>query len=149
MIKSKAGKVGSVLLSTLFWLCIQVSVLFALGVLGIFPSRLFDAELHGITVYAYLIWFCIAVFAYTLIGSIILEKVMINSKRWWIIIASFYALFMILTAIGMAFTRTYFVFLLNVWLAPLLWLAEIEVFHCYLSKQREKYFQTPDDKIFG
>ncbi len=92
----------------------------------------------------YTIACCVVGLVYTIVGSVILEKVPINTKRWWAIVGCCYVLFMILTAAGMLmvqgawFWEGYGAFLLDVWLAPLLWLGEIELFYfCLLSKTKK------------
>lgn len=123
---------------------IQICGIVAFGIVGLLPSILFPAgfiygpigTLVGIV---YTRNCCIVGLAYTIIGTIILEKVPINTNRWWIIIGFCYVLFMILTAAGWpAQAEGYVVYLLDVWLAPLLWLGEIELFHYYLSSKMKK-----------
>ena len=148
MNKLKKGSVFNIILTTLFWLCVQVCVIIAIEILGLLPSRLFHVGLYGIkgavAGYAYTRACCLVGLVYTITGSIIVEKVSINTKRWWIIIGCCYALFMILTATGMLaaqgawFWEGYGAYLLDVWLAPLLWLGEIELFYLYLSNQMKK-----------
>ena len=138
-----------ILLTTLFWLCIQLCVILALEILGFLPSRLFNVRLYGIqgavASYIYTWACCIVGLVYTVTGSILLEKVSINSKRWWIIAGCCYALYMVSTAAGFLvlqgdwFWEGYGAYLLDVWLAPILWLAEIEIFHFYWSYQRKVY----------
>ena len=141
----KKGSIWRIILTTLFWLCVQVCVIITIEILGLLPSRLFHVDLYGIqgsiAGFVYTRACCIVGLSYTIIGSIVLEKVPINTTRWWITVGCCYALFMILTAAGMLaaqgawFWEGYGAYLLDVWLAPLLWLGEIEVFHFYLLGQ--------------
>ena len=137
-----------IILTILFWLCVQVCVIIALEILGLQLSRLFHIGLYGIqgsvAGMVYTIACCVVGLVYTIVGSVILEKVPINTKRWWTIVGCCYVLFMILTAAGMLmvqgawFWEGYGAFLLDVWLAPLLWLGEIELFYfCLLSKTKK------------
>lgn len=149
--KLKMGTVGRVILSVLFWLCVQVCVIIAIEILGLLPSRLFHVGLYGIqgsiAGYVYTNACCIVGLIYTITGCIILERVKINTKQWWVIIGCCFGLYMIITAIGMYsaqgawFWEGYGAYLLDVWLAPLLWLAEIELVHLYWSNQRKKYLE--------
>ena len=151
---NRIGLIGRVTLSTMFWLCIQVCIILAVEILRLLPSNLFHVGLYGIqgsiAGYVYTWACCIVGLVYTMIGSIILEKIPINTKRWWITVGICYTLYMILTAVGMLtahgawFWEGYGVFLLDVWLAPLLWLGEIELVHLYWSKQRKEYLDCLD-----
>ena len=144
----KKGSLLSIILTTLFWLCVQVCVIIAIEILVLLPSRLFHVGPYGIrgavARYAFTWACCLVGLVYTITGSIIIEKVPINTKRWWIIVGCCYALFMIITGAGMLavqgawFWEGYGVYILDVWLAPLLWLGEIELFHLYLSNQMKR-----------
>lgn len=145
----RIGLVGRVTLTTLFWLCVQVCIMLAVEILLLLPSDQFHVSLYGstgaIAGYAYSWTCCIIGLVYTITGSIILETIPINTRRWWIVVGICYGLYMVLTGAGMLFIlgewfwKGYGAYLLDVWLAPLLWLGEIEVVHLYWSKQRAAY----------
>ena len=136
-----------IILSTFLWLCVQLCVILTIEMLNLLPSNLFHIELYGIQ--GAIAWDCYTIacsiigIVYTFVGSIILEKNTINTKKWWITIGVCYSLYMVLTACGMLaymgewFWEGYGVYLLDVWLAPLLWLAEIEIFYRIKTEQRK------------
>lgn len=100
----------------------------------------------NMVLYAFFICFYIAMLIYTLVGSIILNCIPINTRKWWKKIGIFYIHYLALTVFGAAFiARDWFweghanLLLLFTWLAPLLWLAEIEAVHLYWNNQRKEF----------
>lgn len=130
---------GRIALATILWLCVQLCVILAIEHLRLLPTYLL-----GVSIYCaqgllysllYTISCCLVGLVYTTVGCIILDTVPINTKRWWLIVGMCFAIYMILTAVLMVyfqgpwFWEGYGAYLLDVWLAPFLWLGEIELYH--------------------
>lgn len=140
------------ILSVLFWLLIQAGILnnalsFAIaldpnsyryyGIWGSMTMNVFD------------LCFTFTVIAYTIIGVVINDRIPINSRKWWKTISICYATYLVLTFLGGAliggqwfWDGTGIYLMAFVWIAPLLWLGEMEIVHWYLSNQRKQFLKT-------
>jgi hypothetical protein len=88
------------------------------------------------------------VIVYTIIGVVINNRIPINTKRWWAVIGILYAAYLVLSFLGGSLIGGQWfwdgtgIYLMSVvWLAPLLWLGEMEIVHWYWSNQRKKYLE--------
>ena len=70
-------------------------------------------------------------FIYTLVGSILVSHIGLGGRKFWIWFASLYVLYLIVTLVGMMraegawFFEGFGCYILDVWMAPLLWLGEL------------------------
>lgn len=124
-----------------FWLPMQLLIIIFIEYLGILPSNLIQGKewLFGIqgtfANFAYTVACCIMGLVYTIIGSILISKVPLGSRKFWIWFTSLYVIYMGLSLHGMMqyegawFFEGYGCYILDVWFAPLLWLGEL-----FLSK---------------
>lgn len=127
----------------IMWVIIQLAVIALLYNLGLVPSRIILDKLAwgSNTVFrwslSYAIYFvpcCVLTcVVYTIVGVLVTRSVPIHSKKWWIIATSCYVAFLIITgwgfylATGYAFYNDYGAAVIDVWIAPLLWLGEFEI----------------------
>lgn len=144
-----ATKNNKSVITVLFWLLIQAGILnnalsFAIA---LDPYRFRYYGIWGsMTMNVFDLCFTFTVIAYTIIGVVINNRIPINSRKWWKTISICYATYLVLTFIGGALiggqwfwdgTGVYLIAV--VWIAPVLWLGEMEVVHWYLSNQQKKY----------
>lgn len=146
--KASGEKATTVILSVLFWLLIQAGILSdALSfAIALDPNRLLYYGLWGnMNMYVFEVCFTLAVITYTIIGVIINNHISINSKRWWKAIIICYVVYLVLSVLGGAFigeqcfwdgTGTHLMTV--VWIAPVLWLGEIEIAHWFCYNQRKR-----------
>ena len=138
--KTVIKSAGRIALKTILWLCVQLCVILAIEYLRILPTNLLGVSIYGgikgaVCSYAYTLSCCLVGLIYTVVGCIILDIIPINTKRWWHTVGICFAIYMVLTAIlmwlvqGPWFWEGYGAYILDVWLAPMLWLGEIELFH--------------------
>ena len=128
----------------IIWVIVQLVVIALLYNLGLIPSHIvLDRLVWGGTsgfkwALSYAIYFvpyCLLIcLIYTIVGVLVTKKVPIHSKRWRILAESCYVAFLIITGLGFylvteyAFYDSYGAAVIDVWLAPLLWLGEVEVY---------------------
>ena len=138
----------NVIMPVLFWLFIQAGILnnalsFAIA-LDQYSYRYYGIW-SSMTMYVFDICFTFTVIAYTIIGVVINNRFPINSRKWWKTIGICYATYLVLTFLGGALiggrwfwdgTGNYLMAV--VWIAPVLWLGEMEVVHWYLSNQQRQ-----------
>ena len=81
---------------------------------------------------------------YTIVGVLITRRISIHSIRWWKTTILCYAGFLIVTGIGSYLTtgRAFYdgevIAIIDVWLAPLLWLGEVEIYLLLAHRWRDK-----------
>ena len=138
-----------VILKVLFWLIIQAGILnnalsFAI-MLDPFRFRYYGIWV-SMTMYVFDLYFTFTVIAYTIIGVVINDRIPINSRKWWKTISICYATYLVLTFLGGAliggqwfWDGTGIYLIAVVWIAPVLWLGEMEVVHWYLNKRHNDY----------
>lgn len=131
---SKTGKIFS---SIVFWLPVQLMIILVVEYLGILPSNLspnkcgFGGPAGGITNMVYTFCCCITGLIYTIAGSILIARVGLGTKKFWIWFAGLYATYLVVTLLGMManegewFNYGFGCYVLDVWYAPLLWLGEL------------------------
>ena len=137
----------------LFWFFVQIGFIALLYNIGLFPSRLvFDNLLWGgqssinwALSYLSVIPYCLVIcLTYTLVGIIVTKHVPIHSKKWWIIASVCYLAFLIISGLysymmtGYAFYDTYGFAIIDIWVAPILWLGEVELFLSLAAKWKEE-----------
>ena len=141
-----------VIMPVLFWLIIQAGILnnalsFAIA---LDPYRF---RYYGIWVsmnmYVFDLCFTFTVIAYTIIGVVINNRFPINSRKWWKTVGICYAFYLVLSFLGGAliggqwfWDGTGIYLMAVVWIAPVLWLGEMEVVHWYLSNQQKKCLES-------
>lgn len=150
--KRIAQKVIKILGQSIAWMLVQLVVLVLLGMVELSPAGIifyllhlrvgrFDGIVYNIA--------CILIgMVYTLIGTIVCNTVKINSKTWWLTVSTLYLIYMIVTCVGMMhdmgewFYEGYGFLILDVWLAPLLWLGELELWHHFMEKLKRRKKKT-------
>ena len=134
----------------ILWLVVQLSIIALLYNVGFIPSHIVRCRLSwggnsgfkwALNYMLYFIPYCVLIcINYTIVGVLVTRKVPIHSKKWWIIAASCYVAFLIITSlgfylvIGYAFYDAYGAAIIDVWLAPLLWFGEVELY-LWVSKK--------------
>lgn len=121
----------------LFWLPVQYAVIMLIGNLGLLPSNLsadkmsFCGPTGAFIHLGYYVRCCEVGLIYTIVGSILISRVGLGSKKFWIWFSILYSIYLITTFIGMYkaegawFFDGFGCYILDVWLAPLLWLWEL------------------------
>ena len=150
MVQIKKEKVTIVILSVLFWLIIQAGILSnALSLaIALDPCSFRYYGIWGsMTMYVFNVCFTLAVITYTIIGVIINNRIPINTKKWWKAVGIFYAAYLVLSFLGGVliggqwfWDSTSIYLMAVVWIAPVLWLGEMEIVHWYWRYQRKKFF---------
>lgn len=144
-----------------FWLPVQLLIIILVEYLGLLPSNLIPGKrgFFGIqgsfANLAYTGDCCIAGLTYTIIGSIMISKVSLGSRKFWIWFASLYVIYLGLTLFGMMqsegawFFEGYGCYILDVWIAPLLWLGELFIarYICIQARHKHEIHQENGSKI--
>ena len=133
-----------ILVKILFWFFVQIGFVVLLYHLGFIPSNIvlngliwggnsgFKWSLNYAMIVVPLCVLCCLI--YTIVGVVVTSKVPVHSKRWWIIASICYLLFLAITGVGSflatgyAFYDSYGFAIIDIWIAPLLWLGEVELF---------------------
>ena len=137
-------------ISIIVWLFVQILIIALLYGMGAVPSavimnRLGWGGLSGVEwALNYELLFvplCYVIcLIYTIAGVVVTNRIPMHSKRWWIITAICYVAFLIITGAGLYLATGYAFYdacgaaIIDVWLAPLLWLGEIELFLWIVKK---------------
>lgn len=128
------------------WLLVQRVVLYILGqfnvsIAGLFPIIAYANIKIIVPMFVYRIACRKVIMVYTIVGTIVYNFLEVNSKKWWITILILYLIYMILTLLGMMdamgewFFEGFGVLIFDVWMFPLLWLGELEIWH-YLKRRK-------------
>lgn len=131
------GTARKIFTNILFWLPVQFIVIMILDYLHLAPRNLFpDASTFGgpaggIIALAYLLSCILVGIVYTISGSILIAKVQLGSRKFWIWFTSLYLLYMATSLAGLYasiqewFFEGFGYYILDVWAAPLLWIGEL------------------------
>ena len=131
------SRFGKIISSIAFWLPAQLLIIILVEYLGLVPSNLFPNKAAfggpsgGIMNLIYTFYCCLTGLIYTVAGSILITAVGLGSKKFWIWFAALYGAYLIITLWGMAgaegawFNEGFGCYILDVWIAPLLWLGEL------------------------
>ena len=148
--------ISRVLLTACFWLFAQSCLLNTIFRVTLYSAPFiykyrYEGIRGDIVMTVFINCFAIVLILYTLIGSIILRCIPINTKRWWLIISVLYVIYMALSVFGAAWVGgswfwdgSYSLLMAFVWIAPVLWLLEIEVVNWFWINQRKKYIENND-----
>ena len=151
----KKGAISRIVIFTLFWLFVQIVVISILAQIGLCPSNFFPAGRYGVRgvigVFYGIACYCLGL-VYTIVGVVVSERMGINTKRWWKSVGYCFLVYVIVTTVGMLavqgewFREGFWVFLLDMWFAPVLWLAELEIVHLYWENQRRLYLERSENE---
>ena len=131
------NRFGKIISSIAFWLPAQLVVILLVEYFGLLPSNLspgksaFGGPAGGISNLIYSFCCCISGLIYTIVGSILIANVGLGTKKFWIWFSSLYGSYLIITLLGMTsaegawFNEGFGCYILDVWIAPLLWLGEL------------------------
>lgn len=149
-VKGLAIKVFKNIGQAVIWMIVQLVVILCFECVRLSPAGLIPtiAHTHGPVAVMYGILFnavCAVIgVIYTTVGIVVCNIFEINSERWWKAILVLYAIYMIITISGMMaamgawFFEGYGFLILNVWMAPILWIGEMEIWLHIKKKFRTK-----------
>ena len=142
----------------LFWFLVQIGIIALLYHIGFIPSHLVLDRLTwgGNTGFKWALNYTLKVvplcvitcLIYTIVGVVVTKKVPIHSKKWWTITSIFYLTFLTISGVwaflatGYAFYNSYGFAIIDIWIAPLLWLGEVELFLWLVNKWGDKPFMV-------
>lgn len=146
-IKDVLLKILKIIGQSVAWLLVQCVVLYILGqfnvsIAGLFPIIAYANIKIIVPMFVYRIACRKVIMVYTIVGTIVNNFLEVNSKKWWITIFILYLVYMILTLLGMMdamgewFFEGFGVLIFDVWMFPLLWLGELEIWH-YIQQRRK------------
>ena len=137
-------------ISIIVWLFVQILIIALLYGMGEVPSavimnRLGWGGLSGVEwALNYKLLFvplCYVIcLIYTIAGVVVTNRIPMHSKRWWSVAIICYAVFLAITGIGsyIAVGQPFYdgcgTAVIDVWMAPLLWLGEVELFRRVAAK---------------
>ena len=147
--KNTERKIGYGLLNFVFWVPVQTILIIFQEQLGLLPSRIARLlgwaavypDMHYFRMFGdYYTMICAVVgCAYTAVGCILLSEYSLNTSKWWKGFWLWYIVYVVLTAF---LTVGIGSLILDVWLAPIVWLGELELVHwiqnCIANKNRTK-----------
>lgn len=140
-----------------FWLPVQLIIIILVEYLGLLPSNLIPEKCGfygikgGFANLAYTEGCCMTGLIYTIIGSILISKVPLGSRKFWIWFASLYVIYLGLTLFGMMqsegawFFEGYGCYILDVWISPLLWLGELFIAKYIYIRTTHQHEIHPED----
>lgn len=165
--KTTTTTILNILKKVLVWLPVQFIVIIILESLKILPSdwfleksKVYSGPTGDLFNYYYTIFCCIIGVLYTIAGCYIMERHDINTKKAWKWTALSFFTYLAVTTITLFAAKSifpikdYWFMLLDVWLAPILWLAEIEILHSFrkdnasTQKERSSVSNTIRNTIF-
>ena len=153
----KTRNIRKIILEVLFWLIIQAGILnnalsFAI-MLDPFRFRYYGIW-GSMTMYVFYLCFTFTVIVNTIIGVVINDRIPINSRKWWKAASICYVIYLLLSTLGAALIGKQWFWdgfgnylMAVVWLAPVLWFAELEIVHNYLTNQHKSFLDTLNDTI--
>lgn len=129
------------LLRFLFWVPMQTILIIVQETLGLLPSRLAtalgwkaiypDPFIRAFIFDDYTTLCGFIGCAYTAVGCVMLSAYGLNTTKWWKGFLLWYGAYVLLTMIFIPIIGS---LILDVWLAPIVWLGELELVHWIRSK---------------
>lgn len=124
-------EVGKGLLHFIFWMFIQGFVIIVLELLHVLPGDFFEEPLQYKGAFyhpdTYMVACAMIGTFYTFIGCLVIRKYEVNSLWWWLWVIGLYLVYLLLTYL--LFDNVYGLRILDVWVAPVLWVLEIEMIY--------------------
>ena len=157
MEKDKSNKkVGYGLLNFLFWVPMQTILIILQERIELLPSRMAtalgwkaiypDPYHHTFILDDYTALCGFIGCAYTAVGCVLLSAYGLNTTKWW---KGFLLWYMAYIPLTMIFIPSIGSLVLDVWLAPIVWLGELELIHLIQSKVSKLKMKNKQKSLYN